>query len=222
MKTIEANIILVEDHVIVRNGLKEIIEKIGPYRVLREYNNGREFISELLLEPHPDIVIMDITMPEMNGDEVMDYMNQQGIKIPVLILSLNEEENKIIRLFRQGVRGYLYKNCTAAMMKSAIEEILRCGFYHNELLAFALKTSEKPAKKTDCELILEKLTQREKEFLKLVCHEDEYTYEQISSMMGVQPRTVDGYREALFDKYSIKSKTGLVLFVLKHNLFDHL
>ena len=165
---------------------------------------------------------MDIGMPEMNGDEVLAYMNTLNIKTPVLILSLNQDENKIVRLFRQGVRGYLYKNCTASMMKNAIEEILQYGFYHNELLACALRTSDQPTKKSERDIILDDLTPREKEFLKLVCHENEYTYDQIASIMGLQHRTIDGYREMLFSKYGIKSKTGLVLFVLKHNLLSDL
>ncbi|MEL7005196.1 MAG: LuxR C-terminal-related transcriptional regulator, partial [Bacteroidota bacterium] len=76
--------------------------------------------------------------------------------------------------------------------------------------------------KSQQELIIEQLSDREREFLKLVCHEEEYTYDQIAGEMGVQHRTVDGYRESIFDKFSIKSKTGLVLFVLKHNLLEHL
>ena len=71
-------------------------------------------------------------------------------------------------------------------------------------------------------MIVEQLSHREREFLKLVCHEGEYTYDQIAGIMGVQHRTVDGYRESIFEKFAIKSKTGLVLFVLKHQLFDNL
>jgi two-component system invasion response regulator UvrY len=85
-----------------------------------------------------------------------------------------------------------------------------------------LNARETETKKTEQEKVLEQLTEREKEFLKLICHEKEYTYEQVADQMKVQHRTVDGYRESLFDKFGIKSKTGLVLFVLKHNLFIYL
>jgi DNA-binding NarL/FixJ family response regulator len=140
--------------------------------------------------------------------------------LPVLILTLNEEEDLILKLFRLGVRGYLKKNCTAIELQTALSEIFRCGYYHNEFLALSLQSDTAPTKKTEQQLILDQLTLREKEFLKLVCHEKEYTYEQIADKMGVQHRTVD--RESLFEKFSIKSKTGLVLFVLKHKLFDSL
>jgi two-component system, NarL family, invasion response regulator UvrY len=144
------------------------------------------------------------------------------VKIPVLILTLNEDENLIIKLFRSGVRGYLKKNCTASSLKEALEAIFNGGYYHNEFLAYSLKNNAAPDRKSEQEKILEQVTQREKEFLKLVCHEKEYTYEQIADQMNVQPRTVDGYRESIFEKFAIKSKTGLVLFILRHKLLDHL
>jgi len=215
-------IVLVDDHVIIRNGLKELIEKIGPYQVSGEYDNGLEFVNDLPLKKNADLIIMDISMPEMDGDEAIDIMKSRAIDIPVLILTLNQDENRIVRLFRKGVRGCLQKNCTAAIMKEALQEIFRYGYYHNELLTRALHSEQLPAKKTEQEIILEKLSQREKEFLKLICHEDEYTYGQVADKMNVQHRTVDGYRESIFEKFGIKSKTGLVLFILRHKLFDHL
>jgi len=85
-----------------------------------------------------------------------------------------------------------------------------------------LRAPETTQKKNPADQIVAQLTDREREFLKLVCHEKEYTYDQIAGIMGVQHRTVDGYRESIFDKFGIKSKTGLVLFILRHQLFDKL
>lgn len=217
--TTKKNIVLVDDHIIIRNGLKELIEKLGPYSIMQEFDNGRTFVESFPLKPEPDLIIMDLSMPELNGYEVMENLNKDQFKTPVLILTLNEEENMIIKLFRLGIRGYLKKNCTSEILKEALSEIFRCGYYHNEFLTFSLRANEYHPKKSEKELVLEQLTAREKEFLKLVCHEKEYTYEQIADQMKVQHRTVDGYRESIFDKFGIKSKTGLVLFVLKHNLF---
>lgn len=216
------DIVLVDDHVIIRQGLKELIEKLGPYKVSAEFDNGHDVIGWLTTKPAPDLMIMDISMPGMNGDEVMQVMQDKQIRIPVLVLTLKEDDELVVRLFRLGVRGYLQKNCTANVMKQAIGDILEKGYYHNEFLAYSLHTNTVPAKKSVQDEMLDQLSAREKEFLKLVCHEKEYTYEQIADQMSVQPRTVDGYRESIFEKFGIKSKTGLVLFVLKHKLFEHL
>ncbi len=215
------DIILVDDHIIIRDGLKQLIEKLGPYQVSRQYDNGATLVEGFPLDPTPDLIVMDITMPEMDGDEVVLLMKQRGITIPVLILSLINDENRIIRLFRNGVRGYLQKDCTAAMMKEALEQIFKAGFYHNELMTYALQ-AEWPPRKTEQEKILDKLSPREREFLKLVCNSEEYTYVQIANLMNVQHRTVDGYREIIFEKFGIKSKSGMVLFVLRHQLIEYL
>lgn len=213
------NIVLVDDHVVIRNGLKELIEKIGQFKITHQFDNGRSFMDALPLKNEPDLVIMDISMPDMSGDKVMEELKARQIKLPVLVLTLNEDEGLIINLFRLGARGYLKKNCSATILKEAIHQILKSGYYHNEFLTLSL-LNESKSKKNNQELILEQLSAREREFLKLVCHEKEYTYEQIADKMNVQHRTVDGYRESIFDKFAIKSKTGLVLFILKHKLFD--
>ncbi len=216
------NILLVDDHVIIRNGLKELIEKIGPYRVTAQFDDGESLLAALDSLTAADLILMDVSMPGMPGDAVMEQLNLRHCSIPVLFLTLNEDEALIIKLFRMGARAYLQKNCTAAVLKEALQEIFRSGYFHNEFLALSLRGQAPSAKKTEQEKVLEQMTMREKEFLKLVCNEKEYTYEQIADRMSVQHRTVDGYRESLFEKFGIKSKTGLVLFVLKHNLFEHL
>ena len=214
------NIVLVDDHVIIRNGLKELIEKLGDYQVTEQFDNGSELLSALPLKPVPDLIILDISMPQMSGDELMQEFRNKSIAIPVLILTLNQNEALIVKLFRLGARGYLPKNCNAQTLQAALEEIFRTGYYHNEFLTLSLTIDSIVPKKTEQEHLLEQLTLREREFLKLVCHEKEYTYEQIADKMSVQHRTVDGYRESIFQKFNIKSKTGLVLFILKHKLFD--
>jgi DNA-binding NarL/FixJ family response regulator len=218
--TEKKHIVLVDDHVIIRNGLKALIEKLGPYFISHQFDNGQSLLDALPLNPKVDLIIMDVNMPGMNGDELMVQLNAREINTPVLILSLNEDNNLVVKLFRLGVRGYLPKHCSADTMKKALEELFRGGYFHNEFLTYSLQTNTSTPKKTEQEKILERLTSREKEFLKLVCHEKEYTYEQIADKMNVQHRTVDGYRESVFEKFDIKSKTGLVLFILRHKLLD--
>lgn len=219
---IKKRIALIDDHVIVRNGLKSLIEKLGDYSVVFEADNGQQVLDAWPLEPLPDLIVMDISMPVLDGIETMQQLTTLGCNIPVLILTLNEDEHGIIKLFRLGIRGYLTKNISAAEMKQALEDVFRTGYYHNHFLSFTLKNQGLANSKTEQDKVLLQLTAREKEFLKLVCHENEYTYGQVADLMNVHVRTVDGYRESVFDKFGIKSKTGLVLFVIKHRLIDHL
>ena len=211
-------IALVDDHVVVRNGLKELIELMGTYQVSNQFDNGSELIAALPFRSPPDLIIVDLNMPVMNGVETMKHLSAAGVDIPVLILTLNTADATIIELFRLGVRGYLEKDCTAQSLQKAIEGIFKTGYHHNDLLAKALIAENKPVPKDEREEILKQITPRELEFLRLVCDANEYTYEQMRHEMGVSLRTVDGYREALFEKFSLKSKTGLVLFAIKHKL----
>lgn len=216
------SIVLVDDHVIVRNGLKELIEKLGPYEVVREFDNGQDYLIYLMSGERPELTLMDLNMPGMGGLEVMKRLHTDKLKLPVMILTLKEEEDVVIQLFRFGARGYLTKNSSAETMRQALEQIFRTGYFHNEFLQMSLEQNSDKTSGASHKPLLDQISPREREFLKLVCHENEYTYEQIADLMKVNQRTVDGYRESLFDKFSIKSKTGLVLFVLKQQLYDKL
>lgn len=217
------HIVLVDDHVIVRNGLKELVEKLGPYKVTIEYDNGGALLAALPFRTPVDLIVLDLNMPGIGGEEVMQELFNRQITIPVLVLTLNTAPEPVVRLFRNGVRGYLPKSCSALELRQALDDIFRTGYYHNEFLVSSLKQAPVAAVTNGHPTaVLERLTPRERAFLKLVCDEKEYTYEQIADKMGVQHRTVDGYRETLFEKFGIRSKTGLVLFVLKHHLFESL
>lgn len=210
------NIILVDDHPVVRNGLKTLIERLGNYNIIGEYDNGEELIHAIPFEPVPDLIIMDLAMPVMDGTETVKALNAHQQKIPVLILTLETDEKTIINLFRNGIRGYLPKSATAEILRKAISDVLNTGYYHDEMLAKALLPEDKVL--DEQEEVLKRVTPREHEFLKLVCDDDEPTYSQIADKMDVSRRTVDGYREELFNKFNIKSKTGLVLFAIKYGI----
>jgi DNA-binding NarL/FixJ family response regulator len=214
----EISIVLVDDHTIVRNGLKSLIEVMGNYKVVAEFNNGKEFIDALPFSQEPSVIIMDLNMPEMNGLDTVRYLHKHKSKLRVLILTLESEEKTIVELFRLGVRGYIPKACSAEVLRKAIDDVAGTGYYHSEMLQTALASSFD--RTTPMAALIDGITEREMEFIKLVCHQQEYTYEQIAKMMNVSPRTVDGYREALFKKFDLKSKTGLVLLAIKHGLID--
>lgn len=212
------SIFLVDDHAVVRNGLKMLIERMGSYKVVAEYDNGQELMDDIDNQQLPDIIVLDLSMPIMDGKETVEALNAKGIKTPVLILTLETTEQTIIELFRKGIRGYLPKSSKATILKAAIDDIVNTGYYHNEMLMKALTSDANT--RDEKEDILGQITDRERTFLQLVCAPEELTYEQIANQMNVSRRTVDGYREALFEKFNLKSKTGLVLFALKYSIVE--
>jgi DNA-binding NarL/FixJ family response regulator len=216
----DKEIALVDDHTIVRDGLKAIIQKLGNYKVTGSFSAGAELLRSLAEGYSPDLIILDVSMPGMPPEAVLAELAAQNSRIPVLILTLGTDEGRIVKFFRLGARGYLHKDCTAQVMREAIEEIFKKGLYHNDFLVQALRNPIALPESDQAQSFLRQLTEREREFLRLVCHEQEYTYEQIAHMMDVHRRTVDGYRESIFDKFGIKSKTGLVLFLVRNGLMD--
>jgi DNA-binding NarL/FixJ family response regulator len=208
------SIVLVDDHPIVRNGLKSLIEVVGNFKVTGEFDNGRVFIEAFPLNPEPELVIMDLNMPVMNGLEAMHWIRRHKPNMKVLILTLDTDERTIIQLYKLGVRGYLPKNCTAEELRDAIEDVVYNDYYHSEMAQKALNSDVLREGDNTVPVV----TDRELEFISLICDEEEYTYEQMANIMGVARRTIDGYREALFKKLDVKSKTGMVLYAIKHGL----
>lgn len=212
----EKKIILIDDHALMRKGLKGLIEKLGPYNIIAEYENGLELTQAYPFEITPDLLVLDLSMPIMDGTQVVKWMKENNVKIPILLLTLMDSEDLILDLFRMGIRGYLNKNCGFEELRDALHQIFSTGFYHNEMMAKAMTFDNSGTQKK----VKDMLTDKQLEFLKLVCHEDEYTYDQISDKMKVKKNSIDHYRTYFFETFGIKSKTGLVLFAMKNELLD--
>ncbi len=163
-------------------------------------------------------------MSESGTDEIdtLVKLKQLENKIPVLILTDNGNDQQAINVFRLGARGYLSKSCTPAEFSDAVCEILSTGFYHNNFFILSLTTDGKSdeKKKTEKIKVLESLSAKERQFLKLVACEKEFMYTEIAEKMQLSVRAVDKCREELFIKLNIKSKAGLVIFVYQHDLYD--
>lgn len=121
------NIVLVDDNAIFRNGLKEIIEKLGPYEVLHQFGEGKQFLNALPLHPAPDLIILDNRMPGMNGPEVLKSLNEQGNAVPVLVLTLDDAPAMIQNMLVEGACGCLNKDCGAVELREALKEIFALG-----------------------------------------------------------------------------------------------
>ncbi len=208
------NICIIDDHEIVRQGLKDLLEKLGSFKVISEYENGELFIDSLPHDTKPDVYILDYSMPKMNGIEVLQTLEEKEEEYKVLLLTQHFDETIINDAYNYGARGFLHKNCSAHDLKFAIENIVKIGY--NNVSEILKRIKNYVPKDLNTEKI--NLTLRELEFLTLVCNENEYTYEQMAEIIGVSVKSIDGYRTHIFEKYNIKSKVGLVLFSFKNKL----
>lgn len=215
--SIDVPIALIDDHTLVRKGLVELVNGLGGYRVVLEAAHGEEYKQKANGGPRVDIAIVDLNMPVMDGYETLLWMRTACPETRALALTFDGTEDAIIRAVRNGARGFVLKDVEPSELKTALDHIRATGYYHTDMVHNSLmsnfdkKTSQERAR----DKVLEQITPREMEFLKLVCDAKEYTYEQIGDSMGVHRRTVDGFRQALFDKFGIRSKTGLVLFAVR-------
>lgn len=211
-------IAIIDDHKIVRQGLKELLEKISNYKVIAEFDSGTEFLAALPLKEKPDLFIVDYSMPGLNGIEVLKALEETDEEYKILLLTQHFDEAIIDAAYHHGARGFLHKNCNAQDLKFAIDNIASIG-YNNvvEILKRVRKYDTNTNKAQNNGIVL---TDREYQFLKLVCDEKEYTYEQMADIMSLSVKSIESYRTALFEKYNIKSKVGLVLFSYKHKLTE--
>ncbi len=208
------NIVLVDDHVMLRNGLAGMLKESG-YNVLFEADNGKEFVEKIKTSSIPDIVLLDINMKHMDGYETATWIKKNLPDVKVLTLSMYDEEDAIIKMLKKGSRGYVLKDSHPSELKAAIESVATKGFYYSEMVTGRLMRSIIDSPNEDIP-VDESLTAREIEFLKLIA--TELTYKEIAEQMSLSPRTIDGYRDDLFEKLNIKSRTGLVLYAIKNSI----
>lgn len=212
------HIALVDDHVLLRNGLASLIESFEGYTVLFQADNGKEFIQQLQTHPVPDIILLDITMPEMNGFETAAWIRQNASSIKILVLSMMDNDEVVIGMLKAGARGYILKDSKPAVFKQAMDNIRDTGFYMNELVSNKMLNYVSHEEGNGKEKsVIAQLSPRELAFLQYAC--SEMTYKDIATEMQVSPRTVDGYRDELLKKLNLQSRVGLVLFAIKHGLY---
>ncbi|HRG18466.1 MAG TPA: response regulator transcription factor [Flavobacterium lutivivi] len=208
---------LIDDHAIVRQGLKELLMKMNTYQIIYEFNDGDEFLNALPLEKTPDIYILDYSMPHKNGIEVLQELEKREEEYRVLLLTQHFDEHIINSAYHHGARGFLHKNCSAHDLKFAIDNIVTIG-YNN--ISEILKRIRNYDVKEEINPSYFDLSTRELEFLTLVCDERELTYEQMADIMKLSVKSIEVHRASLFEKFNIKSKVGLVLFSFKYKLTE--
>lgn len=206
---------IVDDHTLLRRGLVGLVEGMG-YNVIVEAKDGNDFLEKLTPEALPDVVLMDINMPNLDGYKTTERVKERFPYIHVLALSMYDDESAIIGMLRSGARGYVLKDSEPMQLRRAIESIATTGVHYSEMVSGTLIHSLLPGK-DGADNARVGLNEKEIEFLKLCC--TEMTYKEIAEKMHLSVRTIDGYRDQLFDKLKVKNRVGLVLFAIKNNIF---
>lgn len=211
------NIVIVDDHQVVSEAIAGLIDALPQYNILYEVRNGKELVNKFQNKRNiPDMILLDINMPIMNGFETAEWLQQNHPEVCFLALTMNDDEESIIRMLRLGAKGYLIKDIDSDELLVALDEVIKKGFYYTDLVTSKLVTNlynEDKAKTGHMQL-----KDKEIEFIKLAC--TEMTYREIADAMFLSPKTVDGYRDGLFQKLNIKNRIGLVLYAIKHKLIS--
>lgn len=211
----DIRIAIADDHTMFRKGLAVLINLFPGYEVLAEAANGTELIAKLNKEHLPDIVLMDINMPEMDGYQATEWLHNHYPEIKVLALSTMDTETAIIKMIKSGAKGYVLKDADTDELKLAFSEVMSMGYFYNETItkkvmqAVSLLTDTKNKSGT-----FTNLNDRELEFLKYCC--TELNYKEIAEKMFVSGRTVEGYRDSLCEKLELKTRVGLAMYSVKN------
>lgn len=206
---------IADDHKLLRLGLVQLIESLG-FQVIGEADNGADLTQMIKDGLTPDVILMDINMPVMDGLMATKWLKHHYPNIKVLGLSMLNDDPTIIKMIRNGAKGYLLKDTEPNELKKAITEVATKGFYFSPLVNGRLINSianEHDGKSVD----LTQLNEKELIFLKLICSDK--SYREIADEMCLSVRTIDGYRDNLFQKLNVESRIGLVLFSVKHRIF---
>lgn len=201
-----------DDHTLVRKAIINYISGNAHLLVDVEAENGQDLINKLEKSPKlPDLCLIDISMPVMNGFDTLIEVKKRWPEMNTLILSVFDDELYIIRMIMSGANGYLLKNCSPAELKNAIESVYNNGYYY-----YSQRVRKYYKMVKNNEIKLPKFTPNELEVLKYSC--SDLSYSEIANKMGKTSRSIEGYRDSLFRKLNINSRVGLVIHAIKFGI----
>ncbi len=227
MKEEKYTILQVDDHALFRNGLKLLLNSHPRFRVVGEAATGREMLGWLeQAERLPDVVLLDIAMPDMNGIEAAAEALRRWPELRIITLSMYGEEDYYFKMVSQGGKGFLLKNSDITEVYAAIEAVLEGGSYFSQELLFNLVSNLRSSSETEAEELPEAeettdeaaLSAREKEILLLICKG--MTNYEIADTLFISKRTVDKHRANILEKTNCKNTANLVVYAIKNGLVE--
>lgn len=207
-------IIIVDDHILIAKALRGIITNFNQFEVLYECDNGKEVIHKFSDKKNiPNIVLLDISMPIMDGFETAKWIKENHPQVLIMALSMQDDDQSVIQMVKNGAKGYMLKNTHPIELEKALNGLVTNGFYYPEWAASKVFASigENPINKIQN---LVHITDRESEFLKYTI--TEMNYKEIAEKMCCSPRTVESYRDNLFEKLELKTRVGLAVYAMKN------
>ncbi|HRN72822.1 MAG TPA: response regulator transcription factor [Ginsengibacter sp.] len=209
---------IADDHQIFRSGVILSLKPYSHIKFVLEASNGQELIDGIEKDI-PDIVLLDLRMPEMDGIETTKYLNKHYPQIRILILTMFEDERFVGHLMDSGANGYLLKSTDPSEIVQAFADVMENGFYLNNFVNRVLIKKNYAKQKFSPNLNSElTITDKEKEVLSLVCME--FTAQEIAQRMNISPRTVEAIKDRLMERFGVKNSVGLVFFAMKNSLID--
>lgn len=202
-------IALVDDHRLFRSGIASLINNFSGYKIIFEAANGEELMHKISPKLLPDIILLDMHMPVMDGKTTAQWLLSTYPEVSIIVLSMFNDAEKVLGMIKMGVKGYLLKDAEPYEFEQALQKVSQGDLYYPEFVTRLLIN-----KFTDHS----GLNSREVEFLRLAG--TELTYKEIADQMSISVRTVDSYRDNLFKKLHIRSRVGLVLYALKNKLIE--
>ena len=207
-------IIIADDHMMIREGLKQLLELDGTMKVIAEANDGEECLNLLNKKIHPDILLLDINMPKKNGIEVLEYIKQNKIPVKVLILTVHNEVEYLLKAVDIGIDGYLLKDSSYDELKEAIDVVISGNTYIQPSLLPALNESMEDyaldKEKIEC------LTKRELDVLRLIS--EGCSNKKISDELTISERTVKNHISHIFRKINVQDRTQAAVFAIRNKI----
>ncbi len=216
MKTSSCKVVLVDDHALLREALVNIVNSFDDFKVIATAGNGIELMKVITDGAKPDLILLDLNMPIMDGFETAKWLQKEYPAIKILVLTMYDSEIALIRLLQIGVKGFLKKDIHPNELHIALRSVAQEGYYyaHNTTGKLASLFQQNPDKQSFIEKAM--LSEKEIGFLRLAS--TDLTYKEIASQLKITPRAIDGYRDALFDKLDVKSRVGLAIYAVKNGI----
>lgn len=205
-------IVIVDDHLLIAKAIEGIISNFEDFEVIDVAENGKDMIDKFESDKKiPDIILLDISMPIMDGFETALWLKKNHPNIKVMALSMQGDDNSVIKMIKNGAKGYLLKNTHPKDLETALIKLSNDGFFYPDWASKVIFSNMADEKNNEKK---KKISEREKEFLTYTV--TELSYKEIAEKMCCSPRTVESYRDQLCEKFDLKTRVGLAVFAIKN------